>query len=63
MRKDEDVQTVAKRNKEVLRLHRRGVSAMQIGARVGLTRQRVWQIIQAAKVGTVEVGGSEKSWT
>jgi DNA-binding CsgD family transcriptional regulator len=53
MRKSEDVQTVAKRNKEVLRLHRRGVPAMQIGARVGLTRQRVWQIIQAAKA---EVG-------
>jgi DNA-binding CsgD family transcriptional regulator len=49
MRKDEDVQTVVKRNREVLRLHRRGVPAMQIAARVGLTRQRVWQIIQAAK--------------
>ncbi len=53
MRKDEDVQMVAKRNKEVLRLHRRGVPAQQIGARVGLTRQRVWQIIQAAKEVTV----------
>ncbi len=53
MRKDEDVQTVAKRNREVLRLHRRGVPVMQSGARVGLTRQRVWQIIQAAKPETV----------
>ena len=49
MRKNESVEAVAKRNREVLRLHRRGVPVMQIGARVGLTRQRVWQIIQAAK--------------
>ena len=53
MRKNESVEEVAKRNREVLRLHRRGVPAQQIGARVGLTRQRVWQIIQAAKAETV----------
>jgi biotin operon repressor len=49
MRKNESVEEVFRRNREVLRLHRRGVPAQQIGARVGLTRQRVWQIIQAAK--------------
>jgi DNA-binding CsgD family transcriptional regulator len=54
MRKNESVEAVVKRNREVLRLHRRGVTPLQIALRVGLTRQRVYQILQAART---EVAG------
>ena len=34
-----------KRNREILRLWRRGVSLSQIGLRVGLTKERVRQVV------------------
>lgn len=34
-----------KRNQEIMRLWRRGVSLSQIGMRVGLTKERVRQVV------------------
>ena len=51
-----------KRNAEIMRLWRRGVSLSQIGLRVGLTKERVRQVVlsrtQEAKT---EAGDAQKA--